>query len=260
MSSTVLLVVIKLKIRYFYIRERRLFMKKCLGAIRKASEEFGLIEKGDRIAVGVSGGKDSVALMYAFSEYKNFSPVEFEFFGLCVDLGNEGFDISEVEKVSIEKDIEFHVLKTEISKIVFDIRDEKNPCSLCAKLRKGALINEAKKLGANKIALGHHRDDLLETFMLSLMYEGRLNALAPKTYLDRKEVYQIRPFIYLEEKHIKSFVKRYNLPIVKSFCSMDGETKRTEAKELIRYMATKNKKAREIMTTAITKTKNYNLW
>lgn len=235
-------------------------MKKCLGAIRKASDTFDLIEEGDRIAVGVSGGKDSVALMFALNEYKHFSPVNYSFFGLCVDLGNEGFDISKIENAAKEKGIEFYVVKTEISKIVFDIREEKNPCSLCAKLRKGALINEAKIHGANKIALGHHRDDLLETFMLSLMYEGRLNALAPKTYLDRKDVYQIRPFIFLEEKHIKSFVKRYDLPVVKSFCPMDGDTKRSEVKQIIRDLAKKNKKIREIMTTAIIKTENYNLW
>jgi len=235
-------------------------LKKCLGAIRKASDEFGLIEEGDRIAVGVSGGKDSVALLYALSEYKNYSKVNFEFFGLCVDLGNEGFDVSEIKEIAAEKSIEFHVAKTEISKIVFDVRDEKNPCSLCAKLRKGALINEAKKHGANKVALGHHRDDLLETFIISLIYEGRLNALKPMTYLDRQKVHQIRPFIYLEEKHIISFVKRYNLPISKSFCPIDGETKREEAKKLIKDIVKKNKKAREIMMTAITKKENYSLW
>jgi len=236
------------------------YLKKCLGSIRRASDEFGLIEQGDKIAVGVSGGKDSVALLYALNSYKHYSHAEFDFFGVCVDLGNDGFDVSAIEKMCEEKGIEFHIVRSDIAKIVFDVRDEKNPCSLCAKLRKGALINEAKKFGANKVAVGHHRDDLLETFILSMLYEGRLNAMAPKTYLDRRDITQIRPFIYLEERYIKNFVKRYDLPVCKSFCRVDGDTKRSEAKEIISFMTDKNKKAREIMMTAITKKENYKLW
>jgi len=235
-------------------------VRKCLGSIRRASEQFGLIEQGDTVAVGVSGGKDSVALLYALKDYMHYSNADFDFFGVCVDLGNEKFDISPIKKMCDDNGIKFYVVKTDIAKIVFDVREEKSPCSLCAKLRKGALINEAKRLGANKLALGHHRDDLLETFILSMMYEGRLNAMPPKTYLDRKDITQIRPFIYLEERYIANFVKRYNLPVVKSFCRVDGETKRGEAKEIMNYLVGKNEKAREIMMTAITKKDNYKLW
>jgi len=231
-----------------------------LGSIRRASEEFGLISQGDRVAVGVSGGKDSVALLYALKEYQHFSNEEFSFFGICIDLGNEGFDASSIETMCAENGIEFYVVKSEIAKIVFDVRQEKSPCSLCAKLRKGALIKAAKKYGANKVAVGHHRDDLLETFVLSMLYEGRLTAMAPKTYLDRQDITQIRPFIYLEEKHIANFVKRNNLPVIESFCRIDGDTKRSEAKEIISFMEDKNDKARKIMMTAITKSENYKLW
>ena len=236
-------------------------MKTALGAIRKATEQFGLIEEGDTLAVGVSGGKDSVALLYALMEYRRyFSPVSFELMGICVDLGHEGFDISPVKEMAESRGTAFHVVKTEIASIIFDIRNEKNPCALCAKLRKGALIEEAKKQGANKIVLGHHRDDLLETFLMSMVYEGRLYALRPKTYLSRQEVYQIRPFIYLDEKHITSFVRKHGLPVIKSGCPADGGTKREEAKELIGRILKNNPHARETMSTAIMNSKNYHLW
>ena len=236
-------------------------MKTCLGAIRKASQAFGMIEDGDTVAVGVSGGKDSVALLYALAEYRRyFSRVKFDLIGVCVDLGNKGFDISEVSKMAETRDIPFYVGKTDISNIIFNIRKEKNPCALCAKMRKGALIEEAKRRGANKIALGHHRDDLLETFLMSLVYEGRLYALRPKTYLSRKDVYQIRPFIYLDEKHIQSFVKRHQLPTAASHCPIDGGTKREEAKTLIQTLIKNHPHARETMSTAIMNNSSYHLW
>ena len=236
-------------------------MKTCLGAIRKASTAFQLIEEGDTIAVGVSGGKDSVALLHALSEYRRyFSPVKFDLMGVCVDLGNKGFDISGVSAMAESADVPFHLVKTDISNIIFNIRKEKNPCALCAKMRKGVLIEEAKRRGANKIALGHHRDDLLETFLMSLVYEGRLYALQPKTYLSRQDIYQIRPFIYLDEKHIKSFIKRHKLPTAASHCPIDGGTKREEAKALIKTIMKNNPHARETMSTAITNHQSYHLW
>jgi len=236
-------------------------LKTCLGAVRKASETFELIEEGDVVAVGVSGGKDSVALFYALTQYQAyFSPVSFELMGICVDLGHEGFDISPIKTIAAEKAVPFHIVKTDIAEIIFDVRKEKNPCALCAKMRKGALIEEAKKHGANKIALGHHRDDVLETFLMSLIYEGRLYALKPKTYLDRQDVFQIRPFIFLDEKHILSFVKKNELPIIKSGCPADGGTKRAEAKEMIDQILKNNPHARETMSTAIMNNKSYHLW
>lgn len=236
-------------------------MRTCLGAIRKATEKFGLIENGDTVAVGVSGGKDSVALLYALTEYRrHFSPVSFDLMGICVDLGHDGFDITPVKQMAEARDIPFHVVKTNIAATVFDIRKEKNPCALCARLRKGTLIEEAKRHGANKIALGHHKDDLLETFLMSLVYEGKLYALQPKTYLSRRDVYQIRPFIFLDEKQIRSFAGRYALPVVRSGCPADGETKRAEAKELVRGILKNNPRARESMCTAIMNNENYYLW
>ncbi len=235
-------------------------MKKVLGAIRKACDEFGLIEAGDVVAVGVSGGKDSVALFYALSAYQHYSSVPFTYFGVCVDLGNKGFDISEIQKLAETMGVPLYVVKTDIAEIVFDVRKESSPCSLCAKMRKGALMEEAKKRGATKVALGHHRDDLLETFLLSFVYEGRLFALKPKTYMSRVDITQIRPMIYLDEKEIKAAVKKYNLPVAASCCRMDGETKRQEAEELVKTILKNNPKAKEGMITAITHKEKYDLW
>ena len=235
-------------------------MKKVLGGIRRACDEFGLIEENDVIAVGVSGGKDSVALFYALSAYRHYSSVPFTFFGVCVDLGNPGFDISPVQAMADEMGVPLYVVKTDIAEIVFDVRKEKSPCSLCAKMRKGALMEEAKNHGATKVALGHHRDDLLETFLMSFVYEGRLFALKPKTYMSRIDLTQIRPMIYLDEKVIKGAVNKYHLPVVPSGCRVDGETKRKEANELVKSILKNNPKAKEAMITAITKKDSYDLW
>ncbi len=235
-------------------------MKKVLGGIRKACDTFGLIEANDVIAVGVSGGKDSVALFYALSAYQHYSRVPFTYFGVCVDLGNPGFDIAPIVKMAEAQGVPLYVVKTDIAEIVFDVRKEKSPCSLCAKMRKGALMEEAKNRGATKVALGHHRDDLLETFLMSFVYEGRLFALKPKTYMSRIDLTQIRPMIYLDEKEIKSAVKKYNLPVVPSCCRMDGETKRQEAGDLVKTILKNNSKAKEAMITAITKKEKYDLW
>ncbi len=235
-------------------------MKKVLGAIRKACDEFDLIQAGDVVAVGVSGGKDSVALFYALCAYQYYSVVPFTFFGVCVDLGNKGFDISAIQTLAETQGVPLYVVKTDIAEIVFDVRQEKSPCSLCAKMRKGALMEEAKKRGATKVALGHHRDDLLETFLMSFVYEGRLFALKPKTYMSRIGLTQIRPMIYLDEREIKAAVKKYNLPVAASCCRMDGETKRQESKELVKTILKNNPKAKEGMITAITNKEKYDLW
>ena len=194
-------------IKYTYIYfERRIKMRKLLSHIRKAVEDYNMINDGDRIAVGVSGGKDSIALMLALKELQRFYPEKFELVAICLDLGFKGADYEPLVKLCEEKEIELHIEKTQIGEIIFDVRKEKNPCSLCAKMRRGALHEKAKELGCNKVALGHHYDDVLETFFLCLFNEARISCFSPVTYLDRTELYLIRPFIYTEEKEIKRFI------------------------------------------------------
>lgn len=214
-------------------------MKQILGTIRKAIDDFDMIEEGDKIAVGLSGGKDSVTLLLALKNLQIFYPNHFEIMALTIDPGSNTFDTTELEKLCKDLDIEYVIEKTNIKQIVFDIRKEKNPCSLCANLRRGALNGVAEAHGCNKVALGHHKDDVIETFLLSLFYEGHIHTFAPKTYLSRKKMIAIRPMIYLEEKEIKAFAKRNNIPIMKKTCEADGVTKREYMKDLIMELSKK---------------------
>ncbi len=209
-------------------------LNQLLSLVRRACEDYNMIQEGDKIAVGVSGGKDSLALLMALKEMQRFYPVKYEVVGITVSLGLPGFDLSNVKELCERIGVEYYVLETDIGEIIFDIRKEKNPCSLCAKMRKGALNAEAERLGINKIALGHNKDDIIETFFMSLFYEGRISTFAPVTFLDRKKLHSIRPLMYVPEADIVSFAKRSNLPVVKSPCPVDGKTKRQETKEFIR--------------------------
>lgn len=209
-------------------------MQKILSAIRKAVDEYQMIEAGDRIAVGVSGGKDSLLLLLAFKELQRFYPKSFDFVGISVDMGFEGMDYSPIAELCEKEGIAYQVVKTDIAEIVFDLRQEPNPCSLCAKLRRGALNDAAKAAGCNKVALGHHRDDAVETFMMNLIYEGRIGCFSPVTYLDRTDVTVIRPMLYLVESEVKRIEKTVDLPVVKNLCPADGHTKREYIKELLR--------------------------
>ncbi|MBQ9757400.1 MAG: tRNA 2-thiocytidine(32) synthetase TtcA [Clostridia bacterium] len=208
-------------------------MRKILSGMRRAIQDYNMISSGDRIAVGVSGGKDSLALLCALSAYRRFSEVPFEVMGVTLNMGFEGVDYSPIKALCDEIGVRYVVKDTDIAEILFDVRKEKNPCSLCAKMRRGAVNDLAKEHGCNKVALGHHNEDVIETFFLSLFYEGRLNCFSPVTYLSRIDMDVIRPLIYVAEGDIKGFAKRENLPIVKNPCPMDGVSKRQEMKDFI---------------------------
>ena len=208
-------------------------MRKILSGMRRAIQDYNMISSGDRIAVGVSGGKDSLALLCALSAYRRFSEVPFEVMGVTLNMGFEGVDYSPIKALCDEIGVRYVVKDTDIAEILFDVRKEKNPCSLCAKMRRGAVNDLAKEHGCNKVALGHHNEDVIETFFLSLFYEGRLNCFSPVTYLSRIDMDVIRPLIYVSEGDIKGFAKRENLPIVKNPCPMDGVSKRQEMKDFI---------------------------
>ena len=210
-------------------------MKKIISRVRKAVEDYDMIAEGDRIAVGVSGGKDSLVLLGALAGLSRFYPKKFEVKALTLDMGYNS-DWSKIKKYCDELGVSYTVKYTNIKEVVFDYRQEENPCSLCSKLRRGALNDLAIDEGCNKVALGHHNDDVLETFMLSLLYEGRINCFAPVTYLDRTNLYSIRPLIYARECDIKSVAKRLELPIVKSQCPANGNTKRQDMKEIIKFL------------------------
>lgn len=210
-------------------------MKKIISRVRKAIEDYDMISEGDRVAVGVSGGKDSLVLLGALAGLSRFYPKKFEVEALTLDMGYNS-DWSGVKKYCEELGVPYTVKYTNIKEVVFDYRQEENPCSLCSKLRRGALNDLALEKGCNKVALGHHNDDVLETFMLSLLYEGRINCFSPVTYLDRTNLYSIRPLIYVRECDIKSVAKRLELPVVKSSCPADGNTKRQDMKEIIKLL------------------------
>ncbi len=211
-------------------------MKRLLGHVRRCVEDYNMIDEGEKIIVGVSGGKDSMALLMALHGLSRFYPKSFTVEGITLDMGFPGTDFSEVEEFCHKQGIKYTVKKTDIAQIVFDERKEKNPCSLCAKMRRGALHDAAKESGSAKIALGHHFDDVIETFFLSLFFEGRVNCFSPVTYLDRKQVTVIRPMLYVKEMDIIGIKNRYDLPVVKSTCPADGNTKRQYIKETIRNL------------------------
>ena len=209
-------------------------MKKLLSKARQAINDFDMIQDGDKIAVGLSGGKDSLTLLHILNNYKNFSPQKFELIAITLNPG--GVDNSPLYDLCKNLNIEFHEIQTNIKEIIFDIRKEKNPCSLCANLRRGALNDTAKKLGCNKVALGHHKDDAVETFVMSMFFEGRVNCFSPKTYLDRQNLTVIRPMIYIEEYMTKKATKDFNYPVIKNPCPVDGHTNRQNIKELIQKL------------------------
>ncbi len=208
-------------------------MRKILSHLRRAVDDYKMINEGDKIAVGVSGGKDSMVLLNALWELKRFYPKNFEIMGITVDMGFEEFNPSPVTDFCRAKGIPYKVVKTQIKDIIFDIRKESNPCSLCSKMRKGALNEAAKELGFSKVALGHHYDDVIETFFLCLLYEGRIGCFSPVTYLDRTDIYQIRPLIYAKEYDVRNAAIKNNLPIIINPCPMDGKSKRQDIKDYI---------------------------
>ncbi len=212
-------------------------MKRITSYIRRAVEDYDMIQSGDRIGVGISGGKDSLVLAGALAQLSRYYPKKFTVVGLTLDMGYKE-DYSKIKEYCNSFGIEHIVKYTDIKDIIFSERKEKNPCSLCAKMRRGALNDFAIEQGCQRVALGHHSDDVLETFFLSLIYEGRVNCFSPVTYLDRTNIYQIRPMIYAGEKDVKGVVRRLNVPVLKSQCPADGATKRQYMKELIKQIDT----------------------
>ncbi len=208
-------------------------LQKLLSYIRRAVDDYNMIEEGDKIAVGVSGGKDSLALVMAMKALQRFYPKHFELIAVSVSLGYTGMDFTPVREFCEHLGVEYHVVETDIGEIIFGERREKNPCSLCAKMRKGALHDKLEQLDCNKVALGHNRDDVIETLLMALLYEGRIYTFSPVTYLDRKKITSIRPMIYVPEKEIIGFAKAESLPVVKNKCPADGNTKREDMKKRI---------------------------
>ena len=208
-------------------------LKRILSFTRRAVDDYQMIEEGDRIAVGVSAGKDSLTLLYALAELRRFYPKRFELVAITIDMGFPNADFTPVREFCERLDVPYHVFPSEIYKIIFEVRKEKNPCSLCAKMRRGALHNAAKSIGCNRVALGHHFDDAVETFMLNLFYEGRIGCFSPVTYLSRADLHLIRPMIYLPEKDVRYFAAHTELPVVKSSCPADGNTEREAMKQLL---------------------------
>lgn len=206
-------------------------MQKLLSKARQAIKDFDMIQENDKIAVGLSGGKDSLTLLHILKRYQSFSPEKFELIAITLNPG--GVDNSVLHNLCKKLEIPFYEIQTNIKEIVFDIRKEKNPCSLCANLRRGALNDNANKLGCNKVALGHHKDDAIETFLMSMFYEGRVNCFSPKTIMDKQDLTIIRPMIYIDEYMIKKVTKEFNYPVVQNPCPANGNTKRQEIKELI---------------------------
>ena len=208
-------------------------MQKLLSQVRKCVRDYQMLSPGDRVAVGVSGGKDSLALLRLLAELRDHSAVPFELLAVTLDMGYEEMDFSPVADLCARLQVPYTLRRTQIREIVFDIRKEENPCALCAKLRRGILNETAVELGANKVALGHHYDDTVETFALSLIYEGRISCFLPVTYLDRTGLTLIRPMLYLHEKTIRNFAEREHLPVVHNPCPSDKNTKREDVKALL---------------------------
>lgn len=226
-------------------------LQQLLSYTRKAVDTYQMIQSGDKIAIGISGGKDSLALLYALHGLKRFYPNSFEIEAITVDLGFGNFDLKAIAALCEELDVNYTVIHSEIGKVIFEDRKEKNPCSLCSKMRKGAFNTKAKELGCNKLAYGHHKDDVVETMLLSLLFEGRFYSFSPKTYLDRMDITLIRPLLYVNEADVIGFARKYNLPVAKSPCPANGYTKREYAKQLSHQLNAEHPGCVDKMFTAI---------
>ena len=234
-------------------------LQQLLSFTRRGVDDFDMIDEGDVIAIGISGGKDSLTLLYALHGLKRFYPKKFELKAITVDLGLGIQKLDEITELCKSMDIEYHIVKTEIGDIIFNDRKESNPCSLCAKMRKGALNDAIKACGCNKVAYAHHKDDVVETMLLSLIFEGRFHTFAPVTYLDRMDVTVIRPMLYMNEADVIGFINKYEVPVVKSPCPADGHTKREYAGDLLKQLNVDHPGVKERMFTAICRS-NINGW
>lgn len=238
-------------------------MQKLLSLTRKALNDYKMICDGDKIAVGVSGGKDSVALLAVLSAYRRFSPEKFDLTAINIDLGFKDTDPAQVDALKRyceSIDVPLIIEHTQIADIIFEERKEKSPCSLCSKMRRGALNSVAIASGCNKLALAHHADDILDTFMLSLVFEGRLSTFMPVSYMDKTGITLIRPFLYVEEKYLSGLCRRYDLPIVHNPCPADKHTKREEMKDLVDMLEEKYPSSKKLMMSALFNPERNNLW
>ncbi len=227
-------------------------LQRLLSLTRQAIDDYHLIDDGDRIAIGISGGKDSLTLLYALHGLMKFYPRQFELHAITVDLGFDEFDLTPAKTLCERFSVPYTIIPTQIAKILFDVRKETNPCALCAKMRKGALNQAALELGCNKVAYAHHKDDVVETMLLSLIYEGRFYSFSPRTYLDRTKITVIRPMIYVDEADIIGFKNKYELPVCKNPCPADGFTKREYVKNLTKQLFQENHDSKNNMFHAIT--------
>lgn len=228
-------------------------IQKILSPLRRCIQDFDMIQNGDRIAVGVSAGKDSLTLLCAMSVLRRFYPQKFELEAITIDMGFDGKpgNFDDIAHLCEKLDVPYSVIPTHIAEVVFDIRKEKSPCSLCANMRRGALNDAAKERGCNKVALGHHHDDAVETFFLNLFQEGRLGCFAAKSYLSRSGITLIRPMLYVDEKDVRAFSIKENLPIQKSACRADGNTYRQKIKEYVAELQHEHRDIKEKVFNAM---------
>lgn len=226
-------------------------LQKLYSYTRKAIDDFQMIKENDSIAVGISGGKDSLTLLYALAGLRKFYPILYSLTAVTVDLGYPDFDLTAIKELCQELDVPYHIIPTEIGAIIKEQNKKNSPCSLCAKLRKGALNQAVVELGCNKVAYAHHKDDIIETMLLSLMFEGRFYAFPPVTHLDRSNLDVIRPLMYVPEVDVIGFKNHYNLPVVKNPCTFDGKTKRQYAKDLLQQLNKDHPGVKNRLFTAI---------
>lgn len=226
-------------------------LQQVMSYVRRAVDDYQMIDDGDKIAIGISGGKDSLTLLYALHGLKRFYPKHFEIYAVTVDLGFNNLQLDKIRELCENLNVEYQIVKTDIAQVIFEERREDNPCSLCAKMRKGALNQAIKEAGCNKVAYAHHKDDVVETMLMSLIFEGRFHTFSPVTYLDRMQLTVIRPLMYMNEADVIGFVHKYDVPVVKSPCPADGHTKREYVKTLLRQLNLENPGVKERMFTAI---------
>ena len=234
-------------------------MKRLLGDIRRADEDFGLIRRGERVAVGVSGGKDSLVLLRALAVYRRFDAKPFELVALTLKTG-EPFDTAPIAALCRELGVPYVVEECDLLHQLFEVRHEENPCALCARLRRGALLRMAAAQGCTKLALGHHREDVEETLLMSVLFEGRLHTFHPLTVMENQPVAVIRPMVYVPEKDVIHAARKLAVPVVKNPCPIDGHTTRQEMKELLDALSRRYPRAREYLLTALKDEQRYGLW
>ena len=230
-------------------------MQKLLSLVRAACQKYNMIEEGDRIAVGVSGGKDSLSLLLALAKMRSFYPVKYDIVAITIDpcFNNEKGDFSLIKELCEKLGVEYHIKETQLARLIFEIRNEKNPCSLCARMRRGAVNNAAKELSCNKVALGHHLDDVAETFIMNLFLGSSLDCFMPVTYLSQKDITVIRPMLFARESDCKRVSRKESLPVIKSQCPVDGDTQREKTKLFLSSLEPQYGNVREKILKAMQK-------